>query len=787
MSNQGNEMISIAEFVEIVRRRKMWLGVSVILALVLVMLYNHLAMQLYEASASVVFENYSKNTIVDFEVTKTFSWASFVANRIQEMKTKAFARQIYEELSEAEHRLFRFPDPLPPQFDGEKYIIDEISENLSVRQIYETDVVAITFASESAELAATVANTAAKVLQTTNLNVRRQEYANLGNFIGDQLEVVSEKLKHAEEALSEYKTRKKITAIDDESREILQRITQAEVLLNRVKADRDAMRRKLMTIKKRLNEQKRDLTSSVVQITDPLTAKLKENLVELNVRYSSLQAQGQPDDHPKMVELRREIEKIKQELVRTTKQILEGEAFKGVLDPLSELKKNLEESTLLEVEEQSLTAQNANLQETLKRYLERLEEIPGQELELVRLMRDREINNKIYVRLLEEREQARIREAAEIGNIRVIELAKTPRMPSRPRKMLNLIIGFFAGSVFGLVLIFAREFMRDAPQTQEEVEQLLNLPVLASVPQIKPRLSISLNGHAKRRMLINHETAVPMLGDAFSYLWNSVELALPCSGAVVMVTSARAAEGKSTVATNLCLIAAQQGKRTILIDGDTRRPTIHKILGLSASPGLTNIVAREIMYSFLEPSGYESAVGLNEHEAQVSSVTTPESKLEVIPWAWAMQASIRQALQQHPAVDRLKILAAGDAFIKPHRLWGTPIIKEIMSLLKQAADLIVIDSPPVIGIPDSSFIARYADQILLCVEATKTDKKVLQRALKVLDHTQAKVLGVVLNMVDPAVLYGGFKYYKYYERYYNKPGAVKKRFRQERYDVGGNS
>ncbi|MGH7451540.1 MAG: GumC family protein, partial [bacterium] len=434
-------MISIAEFIEIVRRRKMWLGLSVILALLLVLLYNHSATQLYEASASVVFENYSKNTIVDLEVTKTFSWASFVANRIQEMKTKTFARQVYEELSEAEHRLFRLPHPLPPQFDGEKYIIDEISANLSVRQIQETDVVAITFASENAELAATVSNTAAKVLQTTNLNVRRREYANLGNFVGDQLEVVSEKLKHAEEALSEYKTRKKITAIDDESREILQRITQAEVLLNRVKADRDAMLRKLSTIKKRLNEQKRDLTSSVVQITDPMTAKLKENLVELTVRYSSLQAQGQSDDHPKMVELRREIEKIKQELIRTTKQILEGEAFKGVLDPLSELKKNLEESTLLEVEVQSLSAQKANLQETLKRYLDRLQEIPGQELELVRLMRDREINNKIYVRLLEEREQARIREAAEIGNIRVIELAKTPRIPTRPRKMLNLLVG----------------------------------------------------------------------------------------------------------------------------------------------------------------------------------------------------------------------------------------------------------------------------------------------------------------------------------------------------------
>ncbi len=775
MLNQGNEMISIAEFIEIVRRRKMWLGVSVILALLLVLLYNHLATQLYEASASVVFENFSKNTIVDIEVTKTFSWASFVANRIQEMKTKTFARQVYDELSEAERRLFRFPQPLPPQFDGEKYIIDEININLSVRQIQETDIVAITFASENAELAATVANTAAKVLQTTNLNVRRREYANLGNFVGDQLEVVSEKLKHAEEALSEYKTRKKITAIDDESREILQRITQAEGLLNRVKSDRDAMLRKLTTIKKRLNEQRRDLTSSVVQITDPMTAKLKENLVELNVQYANLQAQGRSDDHPKMVELQGAIEQTRQKLINTTKQILEGEAFKGVIDPLSELKKNLEESTLLEVEVQSLTAQKANLQETLKRYLERLEEIPGQELELVRLMRDREINNKIYVRLLEEREQARIREAAEIGNIRVIELAKTPRIPTRPRKMLNLAVGLIAGGVIGLVLIFAAEFMRDAPKTQEEVEQLLNLPVLASVP------------HVKRRKLIHHEAATPMIGDAFSYLWGSVELAVARSTGVLMVTSARATEGKSTVAANLCLIAAQQGKRTILIDGDIRCPTIHNVLGLSAAPGLTNLVAREVMYSFLEPVGHESSAGSNGHEMQVSEDMAQKPELAVMPWAWAMHASIRQALQEHPTANRLKILAAGDALIEPLQLWDTPVMEQIISLLRQSADLIVIDSPPVIGIPDASFIARYADQILLCVESARTDKKVLQRALRTLQNVQAKILGVVLNKVDPAVLYGGYKYYKYYEKHYSNPRGKKKRLRKMFSRSGGNS
>src|SRR5262245_2373747 len=107
MDYQKSQTISASELIEIIRRRKTTLIVSVMLALLLVFSYNRLATKFYEASSIIVFENYSKNTIVDFEIAKTFSWASFVANRVQEMQTEAFAQQLYEELSEAESSLFR--------------------------------------------------------------------------------------------------------------------------------------------------------------------------------------------------------------------------------------------------------------------------------------------------------------------------------------------------------------------------------------------------------------------------------------------------------------------------------------------------------------------------------------------------------------------------------------------------------------------------------------------------------------------------------------------------------
>ncbi len=771
MDKQSIQTISVLELIEIIRRHKMVLFLSVILVLVPILLYNYFSTPVYQASATVVLEDYGQNTIVDFDLTKALSRGSIVANQVREMQTMAFAQRLYEELPEVKRRLFRLPHPLPVPFEVESYMVNSIGKSLAVRPITETDFIAITCASPNPELAATIANTAAKVLQTNNLNIRRQEYASLKNFIEEQIRVVSEKLHIAEDTLSLYKTGKNLISIDDESKEILQRITQAENLLNQVQAESDAAQKKLATIRKKLDVQKKNLAGAVVQISDPLTARLKEHLVELNVQYAGLQSQGRLDNHPKMVELRREIEQTRQELVRATTEILTGEELKGVIDPISQLKKNLEESILLEVEVRSLGAQKAGLQETLNRYLERLKELPQHERELVRLMRDREVNNKIYVRLLEEREQARIREAAEIGNIRIIELAPIPGAPSQPRKALNLIIGLFVGAVIGLVLIFAKEFMRNAPRNQDEAEQVLSLPVLTSVPQVKRGLSFSMNGHRDARLLINPGAVGSTLRDAYFYLCGAMELALPHSSCVVMITSACAAEGKSTVAANLAMMAALHGKKTILFDGDVRSPILHKVFGVLSSPGLTNVVS-ETTRLFTEFFDGQALLRLSVLEARFAE--DPLRKLKLQDLRQTMHASIDKALQQIPALRTLRIFTAGDKSVEPHLLWSSPLLEEILSQLKQIADLIVIDSPPVIGIPDASFIAHHADGVLLCVEAAKTEKSVLQRAQKSLDRVHARFLGVVLNKVDPAALYGGYKYYRHYQRKYDGISATPK-------------
>jgi uncharacterized protein involved in exopolysaccharide biosynthesis len=299
-----NQAISFAEIVKILQRRKLMLLLCLVLGLMPMLLYNQLALPIYEATAIVAFEDFSKETMPGLDFAGSLSRGNFVANRIEEMKTKTFARKIYNELPDSARYLFQVPEPLPADFNAEQYLIQAIRRNMSVTLIKTTDLVKIAYTSASPELARTVANNVTTVLQKTNLSVRRQEFTSVREFIDEQIRVVKERLRQAEDTLRDFKTQENITSLEDESKEILQRITQAEVLANQIQAQKDAWQKRLVVIQQKLDEQKKDLASSVTRISSPLTAKLKEKLVELEVKYSGLQVQNYPETHPKMVELK---------------------------------------------------------------------------------------------------------------------------------------------------------------------------------------------------------------------------------------------------------------------------------------------------------------------------------------------------------------------------------------------------------------------------------------------------------------------------------------------------
>ena len=709
MQDQTPDFVTIGQILGILKRHKWMLGSCIVVSVALTYTYNRLAIPIYTAPAIISFEQYGDDSVLNLGFGSAQYQSNIVANCIKELKTWTFAQNVFRALPDSLRQLFVLPDSDSTDFDSQRYLVQKIQDNISVEQTEKnSNVLTIAFDSENAQLAQEVTNIAIDVLRARNLIYRRQEFASLKGFIDEQLKVVEQDLDSAEQALQDFKGDNNIASLEDESREILTRITQAENLYNQILSDTQAKKKKLSVIQQKIDEQKENISTSSPETSNPMIVKLREQLIRLEMESASLQVQGYSDDHPRRLELTTEIERVKENLVNLTMGVIQDRNLKGMIDPLSSLKEYLEESVAIEIEIQALLAQQRHLGETLNSYNSRLRSLSQKDGTLFGLARDREVSNKLYVHLLEEREQARLREAAEIGSMRVIERAQLPLFPYKPRKELNLIIAFITGSMVGLLLIFLQDSLDNTPHAQEEVETMLQLPVLTSVPKIKRKWTVPLNGVAK-----NHYD-VQLYQDAYSYLLHAIRTQTGEKPYSVMITSATPGEGKSTISANLAIAAANFGYGTLLIDGDLRRPSLAKLLQASDSVGLSDIISGQ----------YE--------------------------------------LQDLP-VKRLKFLSAGSLQEKPAIFWNSPPVREAIRSLKEDFDFVVIDSPPVLGIPDAVSIASYVDEIILCVGVEQVDRTLLLRVRKILKQTNRNLVGVVWNKVNETNIYGKYKYHKYYK------------------------
>jgi len=775
VSNQDNSSVTFAQIAERVKRNKLTLLICVILPLLIALSYNYYTRPIYKASAVVAFENFSKDDMLDFGFGNLNYQMSLVANRIRELKAKSFAKNVYEELTVPIRGDFKLPDTLPSHVDAREYIIRKIHNNITVSQAGNPNVITISFDSEDPELATIVTNTITDVLQKNNVKFRRQEFSSLRKFLDEQIDVVGKKLANAEDALRDFKTKNNIISLNDQAREILHRITQAEVLYNQVQTDKGARQKRLSVIQKKFAEQKETAVGSLAQTSSPLIKRLKEKLVELEVQYTTLRVQNYPEDHSKVRSLKSAIDNAKENLMSATVSILQDNTINSILDPITQLEKYLQESISLEIDLAALNAQAAHIRTILNSYSDRLKKLPENEAVLFKLTRDRELHSDNYFRLFEERERARVREEAEIGYIHVIDPAEKPFIPYKPRKLVNITIAIFLGAVTGLLLILLKESLKAAPRTPEEVEAMLNLPVLSSIPQVKKRQLYLFNDYigensaifanqsmVKHPLLRGGSSAStngyfdPLYREAYSYLWSHIQVRWPNKINSVMITSAQPHEGKSTMAINLALTAARLGKKTVLIDGDFHSPGIHEVFEISSTPGLSNLVLDLIK---IDPAVVDENTFSYDRVKQSDGGSWNRENNGFHEKSPYLKNSVLSS-------EKLQILTAGDKINQPDLFWTSRVLEETLKYIRRRVDFVVIDAPPLLGISDPINIANYVDGILLCVEAEQTPKNILLRAKKCFDHTSAKLLGVVLNKVEPVSIYGNNKYRKYYMKSY---------------------
>ena len=354
---------------------------------------------------------------------------------------------------------------------------------------------------------------------------------------------------------------------------------------------------------------------------------------------------------------------------------------------------------MLEVEVASIAARVTELDKVMAGYSVRFSRLPSATLELARLERDKRANENIYTMLLETYEEARIAEARELGEVRVIDRAEEPLEPVSPNKTLNVIIGAILGLGVGLGLVFTREYLIDAVRFIEDVNET-SLPVLGIIPEFgKP--AKSRNGASPSRSiedhLVTHQDPLSPVSEAYRTLRTNVGYAgqhgPPRS---ILVTSPGPSEGKSTTVANLAITMAQQGTNVVLVDADLRRAVDHTIFGLSLEPGLANLLTGR--------AGYDQVV-------------------------------------RPTGIPNLSMVTSGATPPNPSELLGSYRMMDVIMELSSRFDCALFDAPPLLLVTDAAVVASKTEATLVVVRAGATRRSAVVRTKTLLETVRARIVG----------------------------------------------
>jgi capsular exopolysaccharide synthesis family protein len=290
----------------------------------------------------------------------------------------------------------------------------------------------------------------------------------------------------------------------------------------------------------------------------------------------------------------------------------------------------------------------------------------------------------------------------------IVETAKPSMKPARPNKPLNIALGIVIGLVVGIGLAFFIEYLDTSVKTIDDVERSLQSPVLGVIPQ-----NVGL--------LIDEGTESPH-AEAYRVLRTNLLFSRKDDKLnTVAIVSAGAGEGKSTTVFNLASVFAQSGQRVLVVDSDLRRPTLHKMLKVTNSLGLTNYLLKQ-----------------NTLEQVIQTTTVPT----------------------------MDFMASGKLPSSSLGILSSAQMKELIGELKQRYDFVFFDSPPIMGVSDASILASEVDMTMQVIQYRRYPQPMNIRAKQLIEKVGGNLVGIVLNNINMSQDESYYYYSGYYHDYY---------------------
>ena len=624
------------------------------------------------------------------EDTDAQAQITFVATQVATLESRDLGARVLGayRLATADLRAARWEPPPPlgpseaagaPRVDPE--LLDRYMRYLAVSEVRGTDLIEVQFTAPSPDLSAFLAGAHTQAYMDANEEARRATDAVAEAFLDRQLADARDQVERADTALAAFAAENPKVAINQEQKVVGARITELSSLLTQAEADRTTLESRTEF----LTDPSNDRLAYFLQ--HPGVEKLRLALLDVRAQQAALKPRLGPN-HPQMLELA--------ELERALAQQLRSELNQDVDSVRSQY-------DAARLREERLRAKLTHQEETSI-------ELGTLGARYDMLKNDVVSARELHASLLKQRLETRVNAALVPPNVRVIQRAEVPHRASRPKVPLNAALGVFSGLVIAIGAAFAREYLDGSLKSSDDVQSLLQLPTLAAIPNFTLAREVlgASNGDASpappgaEELLVVHDPW-SRVAEAFRSM-RTVLFANPSAPPpkVILVTSARAGEGKTVASLNLASALAELGARTLLIDADLRHPRCHKALGVPDEDGLSSWLGGQI-----------------ELDALVRTLDVPG----------------------------LFFLPAGPAPRSPTELVASPRMQWALTLLRERFDFIVLDTPPVLAVTDAAVLARESDGVILVVKGRDTGAEAVRRARDGLVLAGASVLGVLMNDV----------------------------------------
>lgn len=412
-----------------------------------------------------------------------------------------------------------------------------------------------------------------------------------------------------------------------------------------------------------------------------------------------------------------------------------GLEAKSTLDVMVTIEAQLNELTFKESEisqrftkehpaYQSLLDKRKTLLAERERLNKQIQKLPKTQREVLRYTRDVEVNQQIYVQLLNKVQELNIVKASTVGNVRILDSAQSYTKAVKPKKSLIVVLATLLGGMLAVAIALLRAAFHRGVENPDEIEAI-GLPVYASVPMSDWQIELEKKQKSKKKLSVE-ETLLAVSNpadlsiEALRSLRTSLHFAMmEAKNNILMISGPSPGIGKSFVSANMAAVVAKSGSRVLVIDADMRKGRMEKQMAVSHKPGLSDFL-----------SG---------------------------------QSSIESIIKK-PGVDNLDYISRGDVPPNPSELLMHPRFKELMDWASENYDMVIVDTPPILAVTDPAIVGAHAGTTLLVGRFGQNAVKEIEITKQRFEQNGIEIKGFILNAVvrKASSYYGGnYGYYNY--------------------------